>query len=187
MKSNNHFCLILLLVLTVNASYSQSGNEENLMQLKKVHHVHSIKATVIGLSYSYELPVTRRTVINFEPSLVGVLGSNFFSNNFWLITPVIRLEPRWYYNYLRRSEKGKKTINNSADFIALTAGYQPPISVGHNASALQSFSLIAKWGMKRAIGNHFFFGIAVGAGAYIIEGYSWKPSPGIDLKFGYAF
>lgn len=156
-------------------------------QNDKVQNVHSLKVTFIGLSYAYEQSISQKSTVNFELMVAGGFGSSFISGDYWLITPIIRVEPRYYYNYFKRIAKNKKTINNSANYLSLSADYQFGTSIGNNAQALRTFSLIPKWGLKRTIGNHFIFEFATGIGAYTSEIETWKPTLGLDLKFGYSF
>lgn len=156
-------------------------------QNDKVQNVHSLKATFIGLSYAYEQSISQKSTINFELMLAGGFGSNIIADDYWLIAPIMRVEPRYYYNFHKRITKCKKTINNSANYLSLSADYQFGTSIGNNAHALRAFGLIPKWGIKRTIGNHFIFEFATGIGAYTSEIETWKPTLRIDLKFGYCF
>ncbi len=170
--------IISIFIFLTILSYSQND---------KVQNVHSLKATFIGLSYSYEQSILQKTTVNFEFMIAGGFGSSFIGGDYWLIAPIMRVEPRYYYNYLKRLAKGKKIINNSANYLSLSADYQFGTSIGDNAHALRAFSIIPKWGLKRTIGNHFVFEFATGIGAYTSEIETWKPTLGLDLKFGYSF
>ncbi|MBN2814879.1 MAG: hypothetical protein JXQ80_12430 [Bacteroidales bacterium] len=154
---------------------------------QRVENTHSIKSTFLGLSYAYEHGYARESALNFELAVAGGFGSSFIRGNYWLIGPVLRLENRYYYNYLYRMEKGKKTVNNAANYLALSADYVPGISIGKNAEAVRSFTLLSKWGLKRAMGNHFIFEFAAGPGAMYSETDGWSFALAIDLKFGYTF
>ncbi|NJK93926.1 MAG: hypothetical protein HC905_02465 [Bacteroidales bacterium] len=96
-----HFLLVLVVLL--NSFFLNS-------QFARVNHVHAVKATVLGLSYSYERSIGNESVINIECMVAGRFGSNIFLSDYWVIAPVLRVEPRYYYNYLRRKEYGKKNI-----------------------------------------------------------------------------
>jgi hypothetical protein len=170
--------IISIFIFLTNLSYAQND---------RVQNVHSLKVTIIGLTYAYEQSISQKSTVNFELMLAGEFGSSFIGGDYWLITPIMRVEPRYYYNYLKRAEKNKKTINNSANYLSLSADYQFGTSFGSNAHALHAFSLIPKWGLKRTIGNHFIFEFAAGIGAYTSEIEMWKPTLGLDLKFGYSF
>lgn len=159
----------------------------NAQQYQRVENTHTIKATFLGLSYAYEHGYARESAINLELTLAGGFGSSIIRDDYWLIGPVLRLENRYYYNYLYRMEKGKKTVNNAANYLALSADYVPGISIGKNAEAQASFTVISKWGLKRALGNHFIFEFAAGVGAMYLENDGWDLALAIDLKFGYTF
>ena len=149
--------------------------------------INTLKATFLGLSYSYEQSMSQKSTINYEFIMAGAFGSNFMYGNFWLIAPVIRAEPRYYYNIINRYDKGRKTKNNSANYLAISADYQLGTGFGRNASSISTFNLIPKWGIKRTIGNHFIFEFATGIGAQKSQNNNWKASPGLDLKLGYLF
>lgn len=170
---------ILLAMIVCQCAYAQ--------KYQRIENTHSIKATFLGLSYAYEHGYARESAINFELAVAGGFGSSFISGNYWLIGPVLRLENRYYYNYLYRMEKGKKTLNNAANYLALSADYVPGISIGKNAEAVSSFTLLSKWGLKRALGNHFIFEFAAGAGTMYSVTDGWNLALAIDLKFGYTF
>ncbi len=172
--------LSVILVLSFLTVLSNAQND-------KVENTHSVKATFIGLSYAYEQSISQKSTVNFELMLAGGFGSNIIADDYWLIAPVLRVEPRYYYNYPKRIAKGKKTINNAANYLSLSADYQFGTSIGKNAHALRSISIIPKWGLKRTIGNHFIFEFAAGIGAYTSEIETWKPILAVDLKFGYTF
>lgn len=105
----------------------------------------------------------------------------------YFFTPFVIAEPRYYYNFNRRVEKGKKTSYNASNYVALTATYFFKPFVISNApygEYQDEFSLIPKWGIKRTIGQRFNFEFALGAGlsfskAETTVGY------GLDLRFGY--
>ncbi len=157
-------------------------------QENKVKSNHNVKATFLGLSYAFEQPVAQRTVVNFELMFAGGLGSSFFVGDYWLIAPIMRVEPRYYYNYMRREGKGKKVINNSASYISFVVDYQLGVSIGsNNVEAARALCLIPEWGLKRTIGKHFVFEFATGIGAYTSEVDEWQPTFGLDLKLGYSF
>jgi len=178
MKKMKKFWFFVILILL---SYNL------LAQNDKTYSSHSIKGPLIGLSYSYEHPIAQQSTLNLELILNGGFGSSIFYDSYWVIAPVLRVEPRYYYNIIRRFEKEKKTINNSANYLALAVDYQPGISIGKNAEANQYLQIVPKYGLKRTIGRHFIFEIAAGIGAYVVESSDWETVIAFDLKLGYAF
>ena len=170
--------LFPIFILISICAFGQGGRTTN---------THTIKATFLGLSYSFEQTMSQKSTINYEFIMAGGFGSDFINGNYWLIVPVIRVEPRYYYNLTKRYDKGRKTINNSANYLSFSADYQLGTGIGSNASSISTFKLIPKWGMKRTIGNHFIFEFAAGVGAQKSENNNWKSTPGLDLKLGYSF
>lgn len=146
-----------------------------------VEKIHNIKLTFLGLSYAFEKPVSVRSVINFEVGFASSFEYNIISD-YLEFSPYLNIEPRFYYNYLYRPDRGKKVTNNSANFLALSFRYHHGISTESEIGNL--FGFRPKGGLRRPLGNHFVFEFAVGMGIYYATGEgSIKPSPGIDLKF----
>jgi hypothetical protein len=128
----------------------------------------------------------RESSVNFELMLAGAFGSNILHGDYWLVAPVLRIEPRLYYNYVKRTIKEKKVINNAANYISLSTDYQGGIGIGQNAASNANLSVVIKWGMRRTIGRHFYFEGAAGPGAMATSPDNWSPHIGIDLKLGYV-
>lgn len=169
----------LLLIILIICSYNL------LAQSPKVESSHSIK--LIGLSYSYEHPIAEQSTLNFELMFSGGFGSGYLQDHYWVIAPVLRVEPRYYHNFIKRYIKRKKTINNSANYVAFSLDYQPGMSIGKNAEAKQYLQIVPKYGLKRTMGSHFIFEVAAGVGAYVVENARWAGVVAVDLKLGYAF
>lgn len=99
----------------------------------------------------------------------------------------MRVEPRYHYNYLKRVARGKKLLIIQPITFRIGRLSIWGKHFGDNAHALQALSIIPRWGLKRTVGNHFVFEFAAGIGAYTSEIETWKPTLGLDLKFGYSF
>lgn len=171
--------LLIILILTIYCSLTA--------QNAKTQRSHSIKGPLVGLSYAYEHPIAQQSTLNMELILNGGFGSGVFNGNYWFIAPSLRIEPRYYYNLSKRFSKGKKTVNNSANYIAVSADYQPGFSIGNNAEASQYILIVPKYGLKRTMGEHFIFEVAAGVGTNIIGSSNWEAVLAMDLKLGYAF
>lgn len=108
-------------------------------------------------------------------------GTNYF------FTPIVIVEPRYYYNFNRRVERGKKTSYNASNYFALTAGYffKPFVISNSPYGEYQSgASLIPKWGIKRTIGRRWNFEFAFGVGLSFSK-VKTTAGYGLDLRFGY--
>ena len=76
----------------------------------------------------------------------------------FLLTPVLTLEPRWYYNLNKRVSKSKRVDGNSGNFISIKTTYHPDwfvISNESNLNFITDISIVPTWGIRRNIGNHF--------------------------------
>jgi hypothetical protein len=139
------------------------------------------------LGYAYEQPISPQSVVNFEALLAGGFGSNIINGDYWIVAPVIRIEPRHYYNFGKRYEKGKKTIKNAANYVSMSIDWQLRESIGSNARSERTVTVVPKWGMRRVMGKHFLFEFATGVGAYKTDIDTWKSTLGVDLKLGVVF
>ena len=150
----------------------------------KAERTHSFKVTYPGFAYAYEQPISVRSVLNMEFSLSAGSGYTWTNGTNWAIYPSFRIEPRHYYNLLKRQSKEFIITNNSADYIALAVDYQPGLSLGGNIEPIQYIALMPKWGLRRTIYNNFFIEFAIGYGVYKSEIKNWTGVPGLDLKVG---
>ncbi|GAL79713.1 hypothetical protein JCM19274_3125 [Algibacter lectus] len=68
-----------------------------------------------------------------------------------MLAPVIRLEPRWYYNLDKRVSKSRSISGNAGNFLALQTSYHPnwfTISNYDNVEVVNQVSIIPTWGYK---------------------------------------
>jgi len=140
--------------------------------------------------------IALRTELGFD---FGIWETTYYDDydSPFLLTPVIVLEPRFYYNLKKRSEDSKRTDGNSGDFIALKMGYHPDGLVlfnTDNAPVVSDFSIIPTWGIRRNIGDHFNYeaGLGVGVSHTFAEraGYSMDKTEmelNMHLRIGYRF
>ena len=113
------------------------------------------------------------------------------------MTPVLTLEPRWYYNLENRAAKNKNIQKNSGNFIALKTSYNPDlftISNADNLRVIDQLSIIPKWGIKRTYSDHLTFETGIGIGQVFYFGKSSdylakKSDVALDLhlRIGYTF
>lgn len=140
--------------------------------------------------------IALRTELGFD---FGIWETTFYDeyDSPLLLTPVIVVEPRFYYNLKKRSENSKRIDGNSGNFIALKTSYHPDWFVlfnSDNAPVVSDFAIIPTWGIRRNIGKHFNFEAGIGAGySYTFAeraGYS-KDKSEIELnmhfRIGYRF
>jgi hypothetical protein len=108
--------------------------------------------------------IALRSEIGFDS---GIWGGDFYDGTGFLLTPVITLEPRLYYNLNKREEKSRRIDGNSGNFISLKTSYHPDwfvISNTDNVSVISDISIIPTWGIRRNIGKHFTYETGFGIG-----------------------
>ena len=123
---------------------------------QRIGQFFSLSGNVAMVPYSWD----------YDIALLGYAASTASS---WCI----ELEPRYYFNYERRSRLGKSTQYNSADFIALRVGVLPLLEV----------PLISPYyGIRRAFNKHIYNELALG-----LNFYSILPLPLIQYRIGISF
>ncbi len=170
---------------------------------QQVESLHSFQLGYPGIGYSYEHALGKQLSINMEAGVdwSWTYGANtsdiapidnfpdinqpkeYTKNNFEInFSPVLRIEPRFYYSVKRRFEVDRFT-NNSASFFCITTSFHSTIFQKNERSYLE---LIPKWGFRRAMGKHFIFETQIGAGLNFYRN-SHLFAAGLDIKFGYVF
>lgn len=154
---------------------------------------HSVSACIIGLEYSYEQPLGGYWSMIFRaglsPQLNAILiksesetvsnGSYSYTTSksnttlYFLPLPGLTIEPRYYLNMTQRMLRGKKTANNSADFIAVKCN----LNIGLNAS------IIPVYGIRRG-GSHWFREYTIGVGYHTLGN---TLLPHANFRIGYTF
>lgn len=148
---------------------------------QQVESLHSVKAGIPSITYSYEHALGKQFSINMEAGVNW--GMRYYNNHTELyFSPIFKLEPRLYYSVKRRFEIDRFT-NNSASFFCVSVSYESAILKNYGSGY---FSVIPKWGFRRAMGKHFIFETQLGAGVYFNRNSS-QFGPGLDIKFGYVF
>jgi hypothetical protein len=138
--------------------------------------------------------IALRSEIGFDS---GIWGGDFYDGTGFLLTPVITLEPRLYYNLNKREEKSRRIEGNSGNFISLKTSYHPDwfvISNTDNVSVISDISIIPTWGIRRNIGKHFTYETGFGIGyrytfakqAGFLENKS-EVDVNLQLRIGYRF
>jgi len=138
---------------------------------------HAVSLTILGLEYSYEHPLGGNWSLigraGFPCTLTNVSRSDFS----WGPRPGLAIESRYYTNLMRRYEKGKKTLNNSADFVSLQL--KP-----YFADEFHLYlSVIAVYGIRRGT-EHWFREYTCGIAYHTKYGGLF---PHLGFRFGYSF
>ncbi len=178
------FCGITLIAKSQTASVEKS--------------TYGIQTGFLGIWAHNETKLTNsialRTEIGFDS---GIWGGDFYDGTGFLMTPVITLEPRLYYNLNKRVKKSRRIDGNGGNFISLKTSYHPDwfvISNTENVSIISDISFIPTWGIRRNVGKHFTYETGIGIGyRYIFAkqaGFSENESEiavNLHLRLGYRF
>lgn len=163
-----NYAFLLSLLICLSAKSQNTGVEKD---------IYNLQTGFLGIRINNEHrllnQISLRTEIGFDGGFRGCTGCT----TTYALIPVIKLEPRWYYNINKRNAKNQKT-NNSANFITLEIHCYPNwfvISNHDNVFVPNQVSLIPKWGIRRNIGNTNFnyeAGIGIGRRFYLDEKFS---------------
>lgn len=109
-----------------------------------------------------------RSQVGFDFRIGGVREFESFGPNedFYGILH-LSLEPRWYYNLVKRAKKGKTTDRNSGNFIALLASTNlesVSFTTNDRIESLDQIRFVPKWGIRRSLGNHISYEAGFGFG-----------------------
>ena len=160
--------------------------------------VYGIQTGLLGIWGHNESKLSNQIVLRSEIGFdSGIWGGDYYEKTGFLMTPIISLEPKWYYNLNKRTRKGKRIDGNSGNFISLKMGYHPDWFVISNYDGLKvisDLSIIPTWGIRRNIGKHFNYETGVGVGyRYIFgknAGYMKNenlPAANYHIRIGYRF
>ena len=88
--------------------------------------IYGIQVGVLGIWIHNQTklsnPIALRSELGFDS---GLFGGSFYDGVGFFMTPVITLEPRWYYNLNKRVSKSKSITGNNGNFISLKTSYNP--------------------------------------------------------------
>lgn len=160
--------------------------------------IFNVQTGFLGVFVNNESRLAERFTLRSE---IG-LDSGFFiegnGSNTFFMTPIVTLEPRFYYNINKRARNDKQTANNSANFVTTSIRFAPDAFVISNIDNIKVFNQIAfipKWGIRRSIGtSNFNYELGAGLGYSHIfrknEGYAKDLKQAVldlHLRIGYTF
>lgn len=193
MCNNYSTSLLLSLVLCLRCMTGYSQDSAG------VSSVGYIQTGFAGIWGGAEWKVGPRWAVRTEAGLdFGFRGGEIVGETRQFLTPVFNVEPRFYYNILRRTAAGKNTAGNSGNFLTLRMDYHPDwftISNQSDVHVVEQFQIIPKWGIRRHIGSSHFnyeLGIGIGYRHYFLSRYNINDKEdeiGADLhiRIGYTF
>ncbi|MBJ2172734.1 hypothetical protein JBL43_00700 [Aureibaculum sp. A20] len=162
-------------------------------------HVFGVQTGFLGLYFHGETKLSDKFALRGELGLdFGFWERGIYQDNRgFLLTPVIVIEPRFYYNLEKRVKKSKRIDGNSGNFISIKTSFNPDlftISSDQNVSIIPTLQIVPTWGIRRNLGKHFNYETGIGIGYYKEfykqNGYSSNESGtaiNLHLRIGYRF
>ena len=180
------------IITLVFISLSIFCNAQNISVEKSVFGIQ----TGLGIWVYNESRMSNKIALRSELGLTGSIwdGTSYDHVGFSL-SPVLTLEPRFYYNLNKRNSKSKVITNNSGNFISLKTSFHPDwfaISNYEYGTLHSIISIIPTWGIRRNMGPHFNFEAGTGIGyLYVLEKAGWNGygelATSLHLRIGYVF
>ena len=186
------FSLVLSASLTMaqeQLDFNRSAIPEvkTLEQPSGVTSNHSLSLTILGLEYSYEQALGGQTSLILRAGLPcgAVYATDHYQGTNTIYfgygpTLGVSLEPRYYFNLKSRYEKGKATINNSANFISIQS------KLYADAEGYAELSVIPTFGIRRG-SKHWFREYTFGVAYHTISSPFCPVFPHLGFRLGYKF
>jgi hypothetical protein len=138
----------------------------------------SVERSVFGIQAGWGIWIHQESRLANQLALRSELGvhtrirgGNLYEKPKFVMSPVLTLEPRWYYNLDNRVRKEKRIDGNSGDFVSLKASWHPDWfrnSTADNINNLSDVALVPTWGLRRHIGQHITFETGIGVGVRLV-------------------
>ncbi len=151
-------------------------NAQDTQEVEKVSVEKNLYGAQLGLfstGFYYETQLQRKITLRTEIGLTLTFSTKDYEDpaiddkTETLIAPYVTLEPRWYYGLDRRKRLGKKTYNNSSNYVSLATSYistKTPITNTGDFDVVSAIYVIPKYGIRRAFAKHFNYEFSAGWG-----------------------
>ena len=193
-----NLALIIVLFLGILNSKAQINQKSNNNSVEK--SIYGFQTGFFGAWFYNEqrlfINFSLRTELGFDADIDGFFGleaNNVRQNNTWVLALSVQAEPRWYYNFKKRSRKGKITQGNTGNFVAFRVGANFEdtfISNSDNVSLPYQIRLIPTWGIRRQLGSYFNYELGIGIGSVRIfdrRFEKWEGAINLHIRIGLDF
>ncbi len=151
-----------------------------------------------GIWLYQESKLSNQLVLRSELGVhARIRGGNLYEKPKFVMSPVLTLEPRWYYNLDNRLRDEKRIDGNSGDFVSLKASWHPDWfrnSTADDINNLSDVALVPTWGIRRHIGQHMTYETGIGVGCRLVFAEyagtrvnEFKGVLNLNLRIGYRF
>jgi hypothetical protein len=179
MKKKYLFLILSVLLINVISAQDEAPTVEK----------HQFKINpLLSPGLVYEHGFSAKNTLYSELSLViGYRYNDFYGESTWYFVPKINEQFRHYYNLDKRAAKGKRTANNSGNFVALQATYDFQ-SISTNKwfnEYCPSFTIAPVWGIQRTYKGKFNLDLNLGLGANF-DKYDTELVPVANFSIGWV-
>ncbi|MGA8853736.1 MAG: hypothetical protein WB492_06125 [Christiangramia sp.] len=147
------YLLFLCLFLSLNLFSQETTNGQFSLNL-------------LAPSAEYELAVSDKSTVDMNLGVGFAYHKSSYSGEAFGFYPGFEAQYRYYYNFHKRADKGKKTSENSANYIAGVAsvtGGKPIIGDLHYRNDYGGF-VGPSWGLQRIYNSGFKLNLNLGLG-----------------------
>jgi hypothetical protein len=187
---------LLILTICLLSLIAKSQNNSSNASVEK--STYGIQVGVLGIYVYNETKLSNKLVLRSELGFDSeIQGRDYYKGTSFFMTPIITLEPKFYYNLDKRVKKSHRIDGNSGNFISLKTCYHPDyfaISNTDNVDLISELSIIPTWGIRRNLGKHFNYEAGIGMGFNYVfakqAGFSENKSEliiDLKLRIGYRF
>ena len=148
-----------------------------------------------GISFVYGLDYHPVWYTQLKPAVGFAWANSYLIGRNSEVHYAFTIEQRYYYNIIKRQSKGKNTRHKSADYFSVKPTYifshvkyaNTITSIsGRNKYGYNYFGCTFNWGMRRAMGQRFYFDGSIGLGpSYSTYYQHFKPNIDLNLNFGF--
>ena len=189
--------LIILLFVAISNTKAQINQSSNTNSVEK--SIYGFQTGFLGGWFYNEQRLfnsfSLRTELGFDAGFGGfVLETNNASvDNTWILALSAKAEPRWYYNFKKRTRKGRTTRGNTGNFVAFRVGAvfeDAFISNADNISLPYQIRLIPTWGIRRQLGSYFNYELGIGLGSRRVfdkRFEKWEAALNLHIRIGLDF
>lgn len=188
------FALICINLFSLNAQDEPSAliKGESASVVENLVKVETLYPNLLGVSYEkkFRKDISLYSMVGFLGSYGG--GSNsevkYGVSSYFVLTPQITVQPRFYHNLGKRAASDKNTNYNSANYIGLSARvYDEGLFITNAENfpkGAAKLDLMLSYGLQRTFFNRMNFDLAIQPGFQFTSAGA-TPILGVNLQLGF--
>jgi len=151
---------LLLLLLCGTKILAQNTAPETTKHLLKAN-------LLITPNLEYEQRLTKRMTLGVQLGVeLGSIENEVLDETRFVLYPTLNVYSRYYYNFNRRTEKGKNTANNSANYFGLMSSFTNANTILNDPDPRDAYfvTIGGVYGFQRTYWKKLNLGVVFGAG-----------------------